>query len=191
VDIALGLHACGNATDYVIEQAKRHCGAYIVCPCCIGKLRFGLAGGSSFSADARDLPSLAPVEGATTPPQLPPLTHPRSQWMAAALRTNGADCDSAFAALAAAADVSHSLDATEAAVAAGFDERGHGAVARMAKMNIECDRSENAHEAGFAVALLKLLQAQRTAKNDLLLGVSRAARPAWAAAVDALAATAG
>ncbi len=184
------MHACGNATDFVIEQAKLNGAAFLVCPCCIGKLRFGLAGGSSFSATLRDLPSLAPAEGSSAAAaQLPPLTHPRSRWMAAALGgASGADVDDAFAALAAAADVSHGEAAADAAAAAGFDESGHGVVARISKMNIEVDRAEGAREAGYAVAMLKLLQAHATAKNDLLVGAPRAARPRWAAAVDALAA---
>ncbi len=206
--MALGLHACGNATDYVIAQAQLHGAAFAVCPCCIGKLAFSLAGGSSFSPHMRDLPSLAPAETAAiaapaapkTPsavPQcsaamlLPALTHPRSQWMACALRGCAAACDmggceAAFAALASAADVSHGEADADAAAAAGFDEASHGAVARAAKVNIELDRAEGARESGFAVSTLKLLQAAVTAKNDLLLGAPRAQRPEWAAAIDAL-----
>jgi hypothetical protein len=216
--VALGLHACGNATDYVIEQAARGGAAFLVCPCCIGKLRFGMAGGSSFSATQRDLPSLAPTQhagaagdgaggeaaatagaaeaAAAAPPaaaeQLPALTHPRSRWMADALRAAAASSglgssDDAFAAIAAAADVSHGEAAAAAAAAAGFDEAGHGRVARVCKLNIEVDRAQGAREAGFAVATLKLLQAEATAKNDLIVGAPRAARPHWAAVVDALA----
>ena len=207
MDVALGLHACGNATDFVIEHARRAGAAFLVCPCCIGKLRFGIAGGSSFSAQMRELPSLRkqretePAADDADAAQLPPLTHPRSQWMAAALRAAAADsssgggegdaassCDAAFAAIASAADVSHGEADAAAAVAAGFDEAGHGAVARVAKLNIEVDRAEGAREAGFVVAMLKLLDAAATAKNDLLAGAPRAARPSWAAALEALAA---
>ena len=42
VDVALALHACGNATDYAIAQAVHWRGAYVVCPCCLGKLKFSL-----------------------------------------------------------------------------------------------------------------------------------------------------
>ena len=48
-DVALGLHACGNATDFVLLSAEKHRAAYVVCPCCVGKLKFSTAGGSSFS----------------------------------------------------------------------------------------------------------------------------------------------
>lgn len=50
-DIALGLHACGNATDYAMLAASQHRAAYVMCPCCVGKLKFSLAGGSSFHAN--------------------------------------------------------------------------------------------------------------------------------------------
>lgn len=36
--MALALHACGPASDYAMLQAQRTCAAYIVSPCCIGKL---------------------------------------------------------------------------------------------------------------------------------------------------------
>jgi hypothetical protein len=36
-DVALGLHACGNATDHVLQMAV-HCGAaFVVSPCCVGE----------------------------------------------------------------------------------------------------------------------------------------------------------
>jgi SAM-dependent methyltransferase len=43
-DVALGLHACGNATDHVLQMAV-HCGAaFVVSPCCVGESDgFGLA----------------------------------------------------------------------------------------------------------------------------------------------------
>jgi hypothetical protein len=39
VDVALALHACGAATDYALLQAASARAAYIVSPCCIGKIR--------------------------------------------------------------------------------------------------------------------------------------------------------
>lgn len=50
--VALALHACGNATDYVMIKARQCGAAVIVSPCCIGKLKFSVAGGSSFSAES-------------------------------------------------------------------------------------------------------------------------------------------
>ncbi|KAG2433519.1 hypothetical protein HYH02_012637 [Chlamydomonas schloesseri] len=51
-DVALALHACGNATDAALLLAAARRAAYVVSPCCVGKLKFSLAGGSSFSAGA-------------------------------------------------------------------------------------------------------------------------------------------
>ncbi|KXZ44231.1 hypothetical protein GPECTOR_70g461 [Gonium pectorale] len=48
-DVCLALHACGNATDAAMLLAVKRRAAYVVSPCCVGKLKFSLAGGSSFS----------------------------------------------------------------------------------------------------------------------------------------------
>lgn len=48
-DVALALHACGNATDYAMALAVTQRAAYVAIPCCIGKLKFSVDnGGSSF-----------------------------------------------------------------------------------------------------------------------------------------------
>mmetsp|Transcript_9361 Transcript_9361/g.17463 ORF Transcript_9361/g.17463 Transcript_9361/m.17463 type:complete len:602 (-) Transcript_9361:155-1960(-) len=39
-DVALALHACGKATDFGLQQAKRCRAAYAVCPCCVGNLKY-------------------------------------------------------------------------------------------------------------------------------------------------------
>jgi SAM-dependent methyltransferase len=44
-DISLALHACGVATDYALQQAKRCRAAYVVCPCCVGNLKYTPEGG--------------------------------------------------------------------------------------------------------------------------------------------------
>ncbi|KAG2442324.1 hypothetical protein HXX76_002410 [Chlamydomonas incerta] len=51
-DVCLALHACGNATDAALLLAAARRAAYVVSPCCVGKLKFSLAGGSSFAAGA-------------------------------------------------------------------------------------------------------------------------------------------
>ena len=47
-DVALALHACGNATDTAMAAAARQRAAYVAVPCCIGKLKFSIGSGSSF-----------------------------------------------------------------------------------------------------------------------------------------------
>jgi hypothetical protein len=42
--VALGLHACGSATDHALLQAVKQRAAFIVSPCCVGKLKRSLAG---------------------------------------------------------------------------------------------------------------------------------------------------
>jgi hypothetical protein len=39
-DVCLALHACGVATDFALQQAKRRRAAYVVCPCCVGNLKY-------------------------------------------------------------------------------------------------------------------------------------------------------
>lgn len=36
-DVALALHACGNATDVVLISASQQRAAYVVSPCCVGR----------------------------------------------------------------------------------------------------------------------------------------------------------
>ena len=50
-DVALALHACGNATDTAMAAAARQRAAYVAVPCCIGKLKFSICSGSSFHPD--------------------------------------------------------------------------------------------------------------------------------------------
>ena len=40
-DLALALHVCGSGTDAVLLQAQARRAAFVVAPCCIGKLRDG------------------------------------------------------------------------------------------------------------------------------------------------------
>jgi 2-polyprenyl-3-methyl-5-hydroxy-6-metoxy-1,4-benzoquinol methylase len=36
-DVALALHACGNATDHVLQMAVDQGAAFVVSPCCVGE----------------------------------------------------------------------------------------------------------------------------------------------------------
>jgi SAM-dependent methyltransferase len=67
-DVALALHACGNATDVAIELAARSGAAFAVSPCCLGKLRFSSQGGSSFHPTLRVLQSTRRGAGERLPP---------------------------------------------------------------------------------------------------------------------------
>ncbi|GAX75443.1 hypothetical protein CEUSTIGMA_g2887.t1 [Chlamydomonas eustigma] len=63
-DVALALHACGNATDVALLKAVKQRAAYMVSPCCVGKLKFSMHGGTSFSSEHRTWCSLPRMSGA-------------------------------------------------------------------------------------------------------------------------------
>ena len=52
-DVALALHVCGDGTDAVLLQAQARGAAFVVSPCCVGKLKDG--GLSSISGMKREL----------------------------------------------------------------------------------------------------------------------------------------
>jgi hypothetical protein len=136
-----------------------------VSPCCIGKLKFSLAGGSSFSATNKDWTAKGgdgDSDGGgdgETQVVCPPITHPRSNWLSTQLAGPGD-----FAALAQAADTGHG-DGANADAITDLGER--------AKRNVELDRVEAAREAGYAVESLRLIRAPDAPpnKSDLLVGV--------------------
>lgn len=45
-DVALGLHACGNATDHVLQLAVQQQAAFIVSPCCVGETGWRVGAGA-------------------------------------------------------------------------------------------------------------------------------------------------
>ena len=151
-DIAVGLHCCGAATDYAQLSAIAQRAAYILCPCCVGKVVLPQSQKHAKS-------------GAGVAPQL---SHPRSAWMRAA-------CDGpTFAALAAAADVSHSEES-----GGGQHPQRHLHVSRLCALNMALDRSHAAAEAGYECACLTLFQPTIQSKNILLVGVPNG-RDGWA-----------
>ena len=44
-DVALGLHTCGSASDLVMEQAVQRRAAFLISPCCLGKMVTGDSSG--------------------------------------------------------------------------------------------------------------------------------------------------
>jgi hypothetical protein len=181
-DVGVALHACGNATDHAIARCVATSAAFVVSPCCIGKLKFSLAGGSSFSATNTDwtahqlpAPSASFIHrseggggdgggggrGGVVLCQLasPAITHPRSQWLASQLAGPGD-----FAALAAAADTGHAAGDAAALI-------NH--LGRRAKTAVELDRAMGAREAGYEVATLAIIRADAAPPNKahLLVGV--------------------
>ena len=178
-DVAVALHACGNATDYAMLQAARHGAAYVVAPCCIGKLKYSLSGGSSFSDTRRDYCGDA-GSGAT---MLPPVHHPRSEW----LRTMPLE---AFAAVAKLADCGESM----ADSAGGDSTNGDGALPlpRRCKLAVERDRQEAMRDVGYSTLSFLMddgVQGALSAmpnKADMLVGALAAGDAHAAEALNAL-----
>lgn len=50
-DIAIALHACGNATDDALRRAEQAGAAFVVSPCCAGKMSKSISGGAALGID--------------------------------------------------------------------------------------------------------------------------------------------
>ena len=182
-DVGIALHACGNATDHALLRCVERGASFAVSPCCVGKLKFSLAGGNSFGESNRDWTAKGTrrsAAGETPPPPLcVPITHPRSRWLADQLgeggvpgSSPGAGAAEPFAALAAAADTGHGDGAGADRVTA---------LGREAKNHIELDRAQAAREAGYEVLTLSLVRGDDAPpnKNHLLVGAPRGDRAKW------------
>ena len=162
LDVSLALHACGQATDFALWQAERWRAAYIVCPCCIGKLKHRSAPVGCGVTDvnyAGDVTQCAPSQCA------PCVTHPRSDWLFGVLGGAG-QAEEWFGLMAKVGDISHGQ-----AHSRGCFLPGSEAIARACKAHLEADRGRRMEEVGFRVALTRLLQAELTGKGELLAGV--------------------
>ena len=126
-EIAISLHACGWASDAAQEQALRRGAAYIVVPCCVGKLkREGFGAGEAAGGVPLDEPAAAPAA-----PSLP-----RSKLV-------GAVCTgSEFLQLAALADHESGPRDGEAGEA--------WTMANLSKRVVDLDRMARAEEAGWS-----------------------------------------
>ena len=177
-DLALALHVCGSGTDAVLLQAQARGAAFVVAPCCIGKLRDG---GLKSVAGMKNAISTADGDGdgdgdwkddtlvVRPGGGMPHLTviHPRSRWMRGEVQRP------AYMDLAAAADWSgHAgVDAMEA-----FTGK-LGRLPRAAKAAVELDRGAAAAEAGYGVRMMKMLHPGAGLKNDVIVGFPRGADP--------------
>jgi len=155
-DVGLALHACGNATDYAMLRCVSRKAAFALCPCCVGKLKFSLEGGSSFSSVFKSYKHLPANESEADLA----LSHPRSEWMRRVVSKEG------FALIAKAGDISHGAEQDNHGQNHGYDS-----LARVCKANVEYDRCQSAQESGYNVGLFKLINAGSTAKAELITGV--------------------
>lgn len=196
MDVVLALHACGAATDLAMQQAARNRAAFVVSPCCIGKI------GATAAA-------LSGMAGDGSIRALPPLQHPRSEWMrrsmtAPALPVSAADDTSPSSPASdvqtstnhaaemqaapgaawppalpvAAAQVQQQYEALARAadyshrdLAAAGSSSSYSHTAVLAKSNLELDRAQAMAEEGYATAMVRLLQPSLTSKVEVLVGV--------------------
>ena len=181
-DVGVALHACGNATDHALLRCVERGAAFAVSPCCVGKLKFSLAGGNSFCEKNSDWTAKGTEKSASsedTKLLCVSVTHPRSRWLFDQLsRGGGAGSSSGggaaepFAALAAAADTGHGDGAGADRVTA---------LGREAKKHVELDRAQAAREAGYEVVTLSLVRGDDAPpnKNHVLVGAPRGERAGW------------
>ena len=183
-DLALALHVCGSGTDAVLLQAQARNAAFVVAPCCIGKLQDGglksVAGmrrAISTFEDTHTNGDLETTEDDDSSEELvvrpgngmPAMRviHPRSRWMRGEVQRP------VYMGLAAAADWSGHAGVD--AMRAFTGELGR--LPRAAKAAVELDRGAAAAEAGYGVRMMKMLHPGAGLKNDIILGFPRGADP--------------
>ena len=218
-DVGVALHACGNATDHAMVRCVARRAAFVVSPCCIGKLKFSLEGGSSFSAVNTDWTKLqderakadenenenekakggkrSPREeeseaggGATPGPVVP--------CRPVVPETTTVSCVVTHPRSRWTASLLSSPEREFAALAAAADT-GHGGdfharsgeLGRRAKVHVELDRAQWAREAGFEVVTLSVAAAETAPANKADVLVGRCARTGAPGRLDRLRARGG
>jgi SAM-dependent methyltransferase len=196
-DLALALHVCGDGTDAVLLQAQARGSAFVVAPCCVGKLKDG--GLSSISGMKRELgadgdepdPDSESDSAGTVSTEGTVGNASASDATSGGLVVNpgpgrrratvihprstwmrGRVQRPDYLSLAAAADWSghQGVDATSAP----------GALTRLpraAKAAVELDRGAAAAEAGYGVRVMKMLHEGSGLKNDVIVGFPRGEDP--------------
>ena len=138
--MALALHACGSATDYAMQQAQRCGAAFVVSPCCIGKVvaanssrgsgRDAAAkgnGGGGSDGENRGTDQETAAKGGRGELLTLDLPQPRSQWMRSSLAADEgiSGASTIYATLARAADISHRGGEAEKTQEEGKGGSGH------------------------------------------------------------------
>ena len=176
-DLALALHVCGGGTDAVLLQAQARNAAFVVAPCCVGKLKDG--GMKSVSGLKNDLKAAAAAAAADDELVVNPgnglgtlrVIHPRSAWMRGAIQRP------TYLSIAAAADWSGHQGVDAYALSSEQREEGLGRLPRAAKAAVEVDRVTAAAEVGYGVRVMKMLRDGAGLKNDVIVGFTKARDP--------------
>ena len=148
-DIGVALHACGEASDWVLRVCGRARAGFVVAPCCVGKLNENKHNPYVFQATGTNMPTVRY-------PQSTAFGHVLQQQC-----SGGITQASQWNALAKAADYSD------------WDEMrsSRNATRRTAKALLEHDRLLFAQETyGYKTALTRMDPWEASPKNDILLG---------------------
>ena len=187
-DVALALHVCGAGTDAVLLQAQARGAAFVVAPCCVGKLKDGgLKSISAMKKDVLDQTGTPSASGGGEDDGIfagggeevlvrpgkshAPITviHPRSSWMRGRIQRP------AYLGLAAAADWSGHQGVDP--LSNSEQSKALGRFPRDAKAAVELDRASAAAEAGYGVRVMKMAHEGAGLKNDLIVGFPKGADP--------------
>lgn len=178
-DVGMGVHACGWLSDVIQLKCFEHRAAFVLAPCCVGKLKLGVdllitTDAESATADAAQSPSASPLPseqrneaqanendaneelGCPCSTAAMRLSYPRSAAYSSLLTP------AEYLLLASRSDYSdESWDFTSAAARAGAS----------LKSRLEWDRILAAREAGYVATMRHMRPITCTPKNDVLIGV--------------------
>jgi len=198
-DVALSLHGCGSATDFVIELALERGVPYLASPCCVGKVNGrgrGRKGATKALLAVRtSTDSNSGKHAVSKPGQVQAqrmvqsfdesfvavendvfhedgqLVRPRSRWLRGQLSMNQ------YSDIAIAADRSEVTESQEA----GFhnlesdfcnSDMSPAAKSRFCKILVELDRNEHAVEVGnYRAFIAQMHSLESYAKKDVLVGL--------------------
>eukprot|EP00798_Chlamydomonas_sp_ICE-L_P025371 gene25371-11032_t len=175
-DVALALHACGNATDYALIQSQLNRAAFICSPCCIGKLKFSPSLCGSENSESSRAEEEGSSEGGSVPES-------ESEGASTRLRIQRAQVEGGSE-LGPGVGVGVG-DGVDALLGPPYESRkrvvsadishtkghSHADLAVLAKLNLELDRTMAAKEEGYTTAIVKLLQPELLPyKADVLIG---------------------
>mmetsp|Transcript_51430 Transcript_51430/g.101936 ORF Transcript_51430/g.101936 Transcript_51430/m.101936 type:complete len:541 (-) Transcript_51430:194-1816(-) len=164
-DVGIALHACGPATDLCQELCIKAQAAYVMSPCCVGKLRSsrkagvtrrgGLTPHSSLLHAAKAEKQSSHAEKNEQPTDASEISYPRSKTFARVLS------NAEWATIARAADFGH-REYTDYSK----PQRRR----RLAKSFVEHDRQLRAEEAGYTTHTSVMVPRTCTPKNDVIAG---------------------
>jgi hypothetical protein len=145
-DVGISLHACGGATDVSLQKCLEQRAAFVMAPCCLGKI---LQQRSS------------PLSRQFQTILCPPCKKGKGEGKGG---EKGKGNASLFTSLIRSGDFGHG---SEVAKHGEEEERGR----RLSKSLVEDDRRRLAMEYGYVTGLVTMFPTFASAKNDMILGM--------------------